>query len=165
MKVRTLPETTTQQNQPRIALVTGGGSGIGEAICRKLPEAGFRVIMADLDMAAAKRVAAEIPNGTPLHLDVGSEENVAQAAASISELNVLVNNAGIGLVGSIAETETADFQRIMRVNVNSVFCVTRSLLPKLLAVRGSIIYCVRRRLCRNQAPFRLVRFKGSRSSE
>ena len=130
---------TTQPNQPRTALVTGGGSGIGEAICSKLGEVGFQVIVADLDLAAAKRVAAEIPNGTPLHVDVGSEESVVQGAASISELNVLVNNAGIGLVGSIAETETEDFERIMRVNVNSVFYVTRSLLPKLLAVRGSII--------------------------
>lgn len=135
----TVPTITTQPNQPRTALVTGGGSGIGEAICRKLGEDGFRVIVGDVDMAAAEKVATALPNGTPLYVDVGSEESVTQAAAAISELNVLVNNAGIGLVGSIEETETADFERIMRVNVNSVFYVTRSLLPKLLSARGSIV--------------------------
>lgn len=134
--------TSTQsrtQSRIRTALVTGGGSGIGEAICRKLDEDGFRIIVADLDLKAAERVAGGLANGIPLHIDVGSQESVAHATATVSELDVLVNNAGIGLVGSIEETEASDFERIMRVNVNSVFYVTRSLLPRLLASRGSII--------------------------
>jgi 2-keto-3-deoxy-L-fuconate dehydrogenase len=135
----TVPKISVPPSKPRTALVTGGGSGIGEAICRKLGEDGYQVIVADLDVAAAERVAASLPNGTPLHMDVGSEESVAQAATGISDLNVLINNAGIGLVGTIAETQAADFERIMRVNVNSVFYVTRNFLPQLLAVRGSII--------------------------
>jgi NAD(P)-dependent dehydrogenase (short-subunit alcohol dehydrogenase family) len=97
------------------------------------------VIVADLDLQAAERVARDLTNGSPLQIDVGSEESVSKATATVSDLNVLVNNAGIGLVGSIEETESADFERIMRVNVNSVFYVTRSLLPNLLATRGSII--------------------------
>lgn len=135
----TVPTMSTHPKKPRTALVTGGGSGIGEAICRSLGENGFRVIVADLNFAAAEKVARDLPNGTPLHVDVGSEASVEQAVAGVSELNVLVNNAGIGLVGSIEETESIDFERIMRVNVNSVFYVTRSLLPKLLEVRGSVI--------------------------
>ena len=131
--------TATQPDKARTVLVTGGGSGIGESICRKLGNDGFRVIVADINFTAAETVAADLPAATPLHVDVSSEESVRKAAAEISELNVLVNNAGIGLVGSIAETETADFERIMRVNVSSVFHVTRSFLPTLLAVRGSII--------------------------
>src|SRR5260370_36757321 len=79
MKVSTVPTITTRPNKPRTALVRGGGSGKGEAICRKLGEDGFRVIVADLDMAAAERVAADLPDGTPLHVDVGSEASVTQA--------------------------------------------------------------------------------------
>jgi 2-keto-3-deoxy-L-fuconate dehydrogenase len=136
-----MPETQAISTpaKTRTALVTGGGSGIGEAICHKLAEDGFRVIVADLDLKAAERVARGLANGIPLHIDVGSEESVAQAATTVSELDVLVNNAGIGLVGSIEETEAEDFERIMRVNVNSVFYVSRSLLHKLLESRGSII--------------------------
>ncbi|QEE28919.1 SDR family oxidoreductase [Terriglobus albidus] len=135
----TVANTTYQSSQTKTALITGGGSGIGEAICRKLGQEGLRVIVADLDMAAATRVASELPNARPLHIDVGSEESVAAATAGIDGLDILVNNAGVGMVGSIAETETAEFERVMRVNVNSVFYVTRSFLPKLLAARGSII--------------------------
>ncbi len=135
----TVSTTTSQPTQVRTALVTGGGSGIGEAICRKLAEDGYRVIVADLDLTAAERVAGDLPGASSLHVDVGSEDSVTQAADRVPKLNILINNAGIGLVGSIAETEATDFERIMRVNVNSVFYVTRSFLPKLLAARGSII--------------------------
>jgi 2-keto-3-deoxy-L-fuconate dehydrogenase len=134
-EIQTTPTGFTQ----RTALVTGGGSGIGEAICRELDKESFQVIVADIDLKAAERVAHDLAIGTPLYVDVASEESVAQATATVSELNVLVNNAGIALVGSIDETEAADFERIMRVNVNSVFYVTRSLLPKLLASHGSIV--------------------------
>jgi NAD(P)-dependent dehydrogenase (short-subunit alcohol dehydrogenase family) len=137
-----MPETQTTApagSTTRTALVTGGGSGIGEAICRELDKESFRVIVADIDVKAGERVARDLANGIPLYIDVASEESVAQATATVSELQVLVNNAGIALVGSIEETEAVDFERIMRVNVNSVFYVTRSLLPKLLASRGSVI--------------------------
>jgi NAD(P)-dependent dehydrogenase (short-subunit alcohol dehydrogenase family) len=123
----------------KTALVTGGGSGIGESVCRKLAAEGFRVLIADINFEAATRLAAELAHSEPLHLDVGSEENVIQAASTVGELQVLVNNAGIGLVGGIEETESADFDRVMRVNVNSVFYVTRHFLPQLLASRGSIV--------------------------
>jgi NAD(P)-dependent dehydrogenase (short-subunit alcohol dehydrogenase family) len=57
----------------------------------------------------------------------------------IARLDILVNNAGIGLVGDIASTEEEDFDRVMHVNVYSVFLVTKALIPLLLATRGSIV--------------------------
>lgn len=131
--------TTPTGFTTRTALVTGRCSRIGEAICREFDKESFRVIVADIDLKDAERVAHDLAKGSPLYVDVASEESVAQATATVSELKVLVNDAGIALVGSIEQIEAADFGRIMRVNVNSVFYVTRSLLPKLLASRGPII--------------------------
>ena len=123
----------------RTALVTGGGSGIGAAICRQLAAAGAHVLVADINLAAATSVAAECPNASPLELDVTSPASIGSALGTISKLDILVNNAGIGLVGDIAHTTHEDYSRIMRVNVDSVFLVTQAALPKLLETRGSII--------------------------
>jgi len=64
---------------------------------------------------------------------------VASGFAHIAALDILVNNAGIGLVGGIQETELADFERLLRVNVQGMFLVTRAAMPLLLASRGSIV--------------------------
>jgi 2-keto-3-deoxy-L-fuconate dehydrogenase len=64
---------------------------------------------------------------------------VEAARAGISKLDILVNNAGIGLVGDVASTSEEDFERVMRVNVHSVFLVTRAMLPLLLESHGSIV--------------------------
>ena len=58
----------------KTALVTGGASGIGEAVCRKLAADGFRVLIADINLEAATRLAGEIDHSEPLHMNVGTEE-------------------------------------------------------------------------------------------
>lgn len=116
----------------RHALVTGGASGIGEATVKELARAGAFVWIADIDLAAAERVAGAVPSARVLHLDVSSTESIAAAAAKIERLDILVNNAGIGHVGSIENTEPEDFDRLMSVNVRGVYLVTRALLPLLL---------------------------------
>ena len=68
-----------------------------------------------------------------------SGSSVAEAVRQVSSLDILVNNAGIGLVGSIEMTEEADFDRVMAVNVRSIYLVTRALMPHLLASHGSIV--------------------------
>jgi 2-keto-3-deoxy-L-fuconate dehydrogenase len=74
-----------------------------------------------------------------VEMDVTSAGSIAAAAATVEKLDILVNNAGIGLVGDIAATSEEDFERVMRVNVHSVFLVTKALLPLLLKTRGSIV--------------------------
>jgi len=117
----------------RIALVTGGASGIGEASVKELSRAGAFVWIADINLRAAKAVAAATPNTKAVHLDVTSPESIASAAAQFDSLDILVNNAGIGHVGSIEATDPEDFDRLMNVNVRSVYLVTRAFLPLLLA--------------------------------
>ena len=115
------------------ALVTGGASGIGEATVRELARAGARVWIADINVMDAEKLAAETPGARWLHLDVTSEDSVAAAAERVGRLDLLVNNAGIGHVGSIETTDPVDFDRIMEVNVRGVYLVTRAMLPLLLA--------------------------------
>jgi NAD(P)-dependent dehydrogenase (short-subunit alcohol dehydrogenase family) len=123
----------------RRALVTGGASGIGEATCRVLSAAGASVTIVDVDRARAGHLAAQLPDAAVLAFDIADESAVNAALAVVDPLDILVNNAGIGLVGSIEETEPADFERLYRVNVAGAYLVTRALLPKLLAGAGSVV--------------------------
>ena len=119
----------------RIALVTGGASGIGEATAKELAHAGAHVWIGDINIAAAQTLAALLPNANALYFDVTNPDSIAKAVAQISQLDILVNNAGIGHVGSIEATEPEDFDRLMNVNVRSVYLVTRTFLPLLLAAQ------------------------------
>jgi 2-keto-3-deoxy-L-fuconate dehydrogenase len=123
----------------KLALITGGASGIGAATARRLSQAGAGVIIADLNEKAAKTLAAELPGAKAVAMDVTSSPSIATVMQELKQLDILVNSAGIGLVGGIAQTEEADYARLMTVNATSVYLVTRAALPLLLAVRGSIV--------------------------
>jgi 2-keto-3-deoxy-L-fuconate dehydrogenase len=123
----------------KVALITGGASGIGAATARRLTDAGASVVLADLNEEAAKTLAAELPGAKAVAMDVTSAASIAAAIQGLERIDILVNNAGIGLVGGIAETEEADFARLMAVNAISVYLVTKAALPLLLAERGSIV--------------------------
>jgi 2-keto-3-deoxy-L-fuconate dehydrogenase len=123
----------------KVALVTGGASGIGAATCRELARAGASVVIADLNLPAAQALAAELPGAHALPMDVTRAASIEAARADIPTLDILVNNAGIGMVGDVASTGEEDFERVMRVNVYSVFLVTRAFLPLLLESHGSIV--------------------------
>jgi 2-keto-3-deoxy-L-fuconate dehydrogenase len=123
----------------RTALVTGGASGIGEATCRVLARAGASVIIVDVDHPRAEALAREVPGSSALVLDITDEAAVRRAFTGIPRLDVLVNNAGIGLVGGIEETELPDFQRLFHVNVEGTYLVTRAAMPLLLAAKGCIV--------------------------
>jgi NAD(P)-dependent dehydrogenase (short-subunit alcohol dehydrogenase family) len=123
----------------RRALVTGGASGIGEQICRVFSAAGASVTIADLDRDRAIALARELPNSPSLIFDVTLEPAVEAALATLDSLDILVNAAGVGHVGTIEETEADDFRRLLRINVEGIYTVTRAAMPKLLASRGSIV--------------------------
>jgi NAD(P)-dependent dehydrogenase (short-subunit alcohol dehydrogenase family) len=123
----------------KIALVTGGASGIGEATCRELCSAGARVMIADIDIDSAAALARTLDDARELRMDVTDAQSIAAGFAQLDKLDILVNNAGIGLVGDILHTDEDDFSRLMRVNVHSVFLVTRAAMQLLLATRGSIV--------------------------
>jgi NAD(P)-dependent dehydrogenase (short-subunit alcohol dehydrogenase family) len=121
------------------ALVTGGASGIGEAVCRVFSEAGASVIVADINKAQADALAIQLPNGSSIECDITNEVSVKTAFGSIDKLDILVNNAGIGLVGDVQDTELSDFQRLFRVNVEGTFLVTKYAVPLLSASQGAIV--------------------------
>jgi NAD(P)-dependent dehydrogenase (short-subunit alcohol dehydrogenase family) len=123
----------------RVALVTGGASGIGEQTCRIFTAAGARVLILDLDEPRANSLASELPGAEVRVCDITNEDQVRATFAAIERLDILVNNAGIGLVGGVTETELTDFQKVFRVNVEGAFLVTKYAVPLLIASHGVIV--------------------------
>jgi NAD(P)-dependent dehydrogenase (short-subunit alcohol dehydrogenase family) len=114
------------------ALVTGATRGIGLHIARQLAEQGWTVLVGARDAARAAEVAAEF-GGRPLSLDVTDANSIAAAAATVAELDALVNNAGISLdTGTrVTQTEVEVFRRTYETNVFGVVAVTNAFLPAL----------------------------------
>ncbi len=129
----------------KFAVVTGAGSGIGEAIARVFANAGAEVFVLDCDASAAQRVAEKLPNAKAILADVSDENSVNQAVSQVLEqtsrrIDVLVNNAGIGHVGTVLTTTPADLDRLYRVNVQGILMMTRAVLPSMIAQStGSVI--------------------------
>ena len=133
----------------KAAVVTGGGSGIGEAICLCFAGAGAAVYALDRDPAGGNRVAGQIrSNGGRakfIECDVSSEASCTKAAGPIlaetgGRCDVLVNNAGIGHVGTILTTTPEDLDRLYAVNVKGVLHMTRAFLPAMAARQfGSVV--------------------------
>jgi NAD(P)-dependent dehydrogenase (short-subunit alcohol dehydrogenase family) len=115
----------------RSAVVTGGARGIGEGIVRLYVEEGARCIIADIDVEAGEKLAAELaPNAIFVRTDVTSESDIATAIeAAILEfggLDIMVNNAGVvGVIGHIDTTPLAEYERTMSILVTSVFLGTK----------------------------------------
>jgi 2-keto-3-deoxy-L-fuconate dehydrogenase len=131
----------------KTALVTGAGSGIGEAIAHTLAGAGAFVYVADRDTANGTRVADAIGGGAGaarfVELDVTDEAAITRLAATIDEkhgaLDILVNNAGIGHVGTVVTTAGADLDRLYTVNVRGVFNTSKAFVTGMLARKQGVI--------------------------
>ncbi len=134
--------------QNKITLITGAGSGIGAAIAEAFAKAGAHVFVADRDAtgghATVDKIKAAKASAEFIALDVTSEadcERVRQAVQSaFGRLDVLVNNAGIGHVGTLLQTTGADLDRMYSVNVRGVFNVTKAFLPGMIEHKaGNVI--------------------------
>lgn len=132
-----------------VALVTGGGSGIGLAVVRRYVAEGARVIVADLDAARLNEVQDELGDRvSTIVTDVRDHaQNAAAVAKAVSEfgkLDVLVANAGMGvgfteLADMSADSLDDSFEKIFAVNVKGVISGAKAALPELLKTRGSIV--------------------------
>jgi 2-keto-3-deoxy-L-fuconate dehydrogenase len=131
----------------KIALVTGAGSGIGAAIATTFAAANARVFVTDRSDGAARATVAAGPRGAAavaMALDVTDEAQCAECArqvlADAGRLDILVNCAGVGHVGTILQTSGADLDRVYACNVRGVFNVSRVFVAPMLQRRsGSII--------------------------
>lgn len=135
----------SQRFEQRVAVVTGGGSGIGQAICHQLAREGAQVVVADRDMAAAEKTAADI-GGTARARQVDTaqpdqvERMIRFATDSFGALHHLVNNAGIvGTLGPLETLPVKDWQRVIDINQNGVFYGLRAGLPAIEAAGGGSV--------------------------
>lgn len=125
--------------QNKNALVTGAGAGIGAAIAGAFARAGAKVFVADRDEKSGREIA-EKTGGEFLLLDVTNETDCANAAKACGPLHVLVNNAGIGHVGTLLTTSGEDMDRLYSVNVRGMFNCSKAFLPAMLERKsGSVI--------------------------
>lgn len=125
--------------QGKTAIVTGAGSGFGEGIARRFAAEGAQVIVADINLSAAERVAGEI-GGTAQPCDVSLGDSVAALAAMAGRVDILVNNAGVTHLPAFLEDVTEDdFDRVLAVNTKSVYLMARAFVPAMKARRAGVI--------------------------
>ena len=127
----------------KIVLITGGASGMGAASARKFAGSGAKVVIVDLNGPLAKTVAAEIGAGEPIVGDVADSrfcgEAVAAALSRHGRLDILVNCAGIIHRAAAEGTSDADWRRVMAVNVDGVFFMSRAAVPAMKKQGGGAI--------------------------
>lgn len=129
----------------KFAIVTGGGSGFGEGIARLFAQEGAGVLVADIDGAAAERVAGGIGGAAvPLRVDVSRDEDtgrmVAAAVERFGRLDVLVNNAGVAHWNRpLTEVPEEEFDRVYAVDVKALFWAARHAVPVMARQGGGVI--------------------------
>lgn len=122
--------------ETHVAIVTGGGAGIGAAIARRLAEAGAQLVLADVNLSQAQETSATIAGSWALPLEVSSPESVDEMVRTILErfgrIDILVNNAGLaGKAAPVGEQTLEDWTRIINVNMTGPFLTTRAVLPAM----------------------------------
>lgn len=117
----------------KVAVVTGGGSGIGKAVCLLFAKAGAHVIVADVNEEAAKQTETEILDAggkaTQVFLNVSNQQDVVEVFQDLDKIDILVNSAGISHIGKADTTSVEDFDRVYNVNVKGVYNTLYAVLP------------------------------------
>jgi NAD(P)-dependent dehydrogenase (short-subunit alcohol dehydrogenase family) len=127
----------------KVAIVTGAASGMGAATARELARQGATVMIVDQNADLAGKVASEIGAPAPTIGDVSDSafcnETVRAAKASLGRVDILVNCAGIILRANAIDTLDSDWQRVLNVNVNGVFFMSRAAVRKMKEQGGGVI--------------------------
>jgi 3-oxoacyl-[acyl-carrier protein] reductase len=136
----------------QVAIVTGGGSGFGAGICAKFVAEGASVVVADVNLAAAQAVAAQLgPQAQAMAVDVANAAQVHSlmnaAQTRLGRIDILINNAGVThLPQALEDVDEADFDRIVAVNMKAIYLAMREVVPRMKAqspnrkgVRGVVL--------------------------
>lgn len=131
----------------KTAVVTGGGSGIGQSICKLFGRQGAKVIVLDLDQKKADETTREIvkEGGSAMGIpcDVSQIDQVKRSFLQVTEgggqVNILVNNAGIAHIGNLENTSEADLDRLYQVNVKGVYNCMKEAVPLMKQLGGGAI--------------------------
>lgn len=147
----------------KTALVTGGASGLGEAMARRFVAEGARVIVSDIDVAGGETLCADLgPSTRFVALDVSLEASWRDALSSCDHLDILVNNAGITTQGSIEDVTLEQFRHEFDVDVVGVFLGCKLAIPLMKARGGSIINMSS--LCGVRAQDNLVAYNAAKAA-
>jgi len=119
-------------------LVTGGGSGIGRAICRRFASDGASVLVADIVGERGEEVA-ELIGGAAVQGDVTVAADVARMVAAVGRVDVLVNNAGGGMADDVLEIDEEAWDQDIALNLKSAFLCSRAVLPGMIERGGGVI--------------------------
>ena len=122
----------------RTALVTGGGSGIGRAICRRFASDGASVVVADLVGERAEEVAAEV-GGRAVQANVTAAADVERMAAAAGRADVLVNNAGGGMADDLLEIDEDEWDADVERNLKSAYLCSKAVLPGMIEQGSGVI--------------------------
>lgn len=132
-----------QHGKMRTAVITGGGSGIGQAIAMRLAADGMHVVLLEFNQQAGAQTVRSIANaggsGELIVTDVASTESVENAFEQISRVDVLVNNAGVASIGSLEACDPQELDRVYAVNVKGVYHCLYFAVPKMVAAGGGVI--------------------------
>ncbi len=131
----------------KIAIVTGGGSGIGESICRAYAREGATVAVADLSLEGAERVAAEIVSSGgkafAYQVDITSSAQIRAMAAAIladnARIDVLVNNAGARIIKGFMQHSEDDWENMLQINLTGPFLCSQAVVPSMAKNGGGAI--------------------------
>jgi len=124
----------------RVAIVTGGGNGIGSSICKAFSEQGANVVVADIDIAGAKTVASSLRNSdqaaSAVEVDVADADSTRRLAeATLSEhgrIDILVNNAGARIIKGLMQHTLDDWEQMLAINLTGPFLCAQAVIPHMV---------------------------------